>query len=91
MNMKRFTQDNKGVLIENKRGWLMPYADHLDDKKADKDKLIEALAIIYNNDSTQSPFLAVAFVCDDFLDKPGALLGEVRDKAMELSQEPSKG
>ena len=59
-------------------------------KTIGRDKVVEALALIYNRKSPMSPFLAVAYACDDFLDKSGGLLGEVRDKAMELSQEPTK-
>ena len=47
----------------------------------DRTELIEILARIYK--SKDPTYLAVAKVCDDFIDPSGALLGEVRDKVID--------
>ncbi len=46
---------------------------------------LDQLAKIYNRDSHHA--LAIANLCDEHLDKSGALLGYVRDKARELKEE----
>ena len=52
----------------------------------EEERLIEALALIYNADSGEPPFMAVATVCDEELDRSGALLGRVRAKARALRE-----
>ena len=48
--------------------------------------VITVLAEIYRYDYNKTPFYVVAEVCDNKLDKSGALLGQVREKALELNK-----
>jgi len=45
-----------------------------------------AMALIYARDR-QSAHVAVADVCDEFLDQSGALLGEIRDLAAKIKED----
>ena len=84
-----FALDKAIDLIQNS-GWISPpqLADEIEKvhaeyrRKARKpvtmqgDELVKRLAELYNKN-----YIAVALVCDEALDKSGALLGEVRKKA----------
>ena len=45
-----------------------------------QEKLEDGLLLIYAMDCKQAPSLAVAEVCDTFLDKSGGLLGRIRQR-----------
>lgn len=70
-----------------------PYADMEESKDGDYilySDFVKALAMIYNDHYLDYklikpfPSTVVAHVCDEHLDKSGALLGEVRDAAEKL-------
>ena len=62
-------------------------ADRIDALQAVVDRHEQALAILYTKVSP----LAVADVCDDLIDKSGALLGRVREAARRLAKAPQNG
>lgn len=50
---------------------------------------VDELAQVYAIDSHCA--LAIARLCDDYVDRSGALLGYVRDRASELKKAPTDG
>ena len=70
-------QTDKVELIAQRDTWI-GNADAL------RIELVEALALVYNYDNPSG--FAVAQVCDDILDRTGALLGKVRDRARAMKR-----
>jgi hypothetical protein len=69
-----------GDMREWPDGEYVTYADHCRE-------IEEILARLYISDEKKPSYFTVAALCDEVLDRSGALLGRVRDRADAIRQE----